>query len=105
MKAAGAGVPSADRITMLRGLGVDGIAATRGLFLRDLHSQLGMALVGNAFYVANTDAVMRFNYREDDTRIAVAGVNVLFSEALSSIRFLVRSTAMWGFSLMAATNG
>ena len=30
------------------------------MFLKDLNSPFGMALVGNDFYVANTDAVMRY---------------------------------------------
>jgi glucose/arabinose dehydrogenase len=73
-KRAGAGVPSANRITLLRDADGDGIAETRTVFLKDLNSPFGMALVGNDLYVANTDAVMRFPYREGDTQITQAGV-------------------------------
>ncbi len=59
-KKAGAGVPSANRITLLRDADGDGKAEFRSVFLKDLNSPFGMALVGNDFYVANTDAVMRF---------------------------------------------
>jgi glucose/arabinose dehydrogenase len=62
MQRAGAGTPSADRITLLRGLNADGSAQTRSVFLEHLHSPFGMALVGNDFYVANSDGVVRFPY-------------------------------------------
>ncbi len=77
MKVAGAGVPSADRITLLRDIGRDGMARTRTVFLQGLHSPFGMALVGNDLYVANTDAVMRFPYHAGDTRITAPGVKVI----------------------------
>jgi glucose/arabinose dehydrogenase len=77
MKAAGAGAPSADRITLLRGIGPDGLAKTRSVFLRGLHSPFGMALVGASFYVANTDAIVRFPYTPGDTEITAPGVKVL----------------------------
>jgi glucose/arabinose dehydrogenase len=63
MKKAGAAVPSANRITLLRDADGDGVAETRRRFLSGLNSPFGMALVGNDFYVANTDAVVRFPYR------------------------------------------
>ncbi|MDO8412538.1 MAG: sorbosone dehydrogenase family protein [Gallionellaceae bacterium] len=76
MKKAGAGTPSANRITLLRDADGDGIAETRTVFLQDLHSPFGMALIGNNFYVANTDAVLRFPYNDGDTQITQPGVKV-----------------------------
>ncbi|MGO1001915.1 PQQ-dependent sugar dehydrogenase [Lysobacter sp. CA196] len=76
MKRAGAGVPSADRISLLRDADGDGVAEFRSVFLQGLHSPFGMALVGGDFYVANADAVLRFPYREGETSIAQAGVKV-----------------------------
>jgi glucose/arabinose dehydrogenase len=73
---AGAGVPSANRITLLRDTDGDGVADFRSVFLKDLHSPFGMALVGSDFYVANADALVRFPYREDATSIDEAGVKV-----------------------------
>jgi glucose/arabinose dehydrogenase len=70
-KKAGAGVPSANRITLLRDADGDGVAETRELFLEGLNSPFGMALVGDVLYVANTDAVVRFSYR--DGRIDAKG--------------------------------
>ena len=63
MKRAGGAVPSANRITLLRDSDGDGIAETRTEFLASLNSPFGMALVGNGFYVADTDSVLRFPYR------------------------------------------
>ncbi|CAA9891632.1 L-sorbosone dehydrogenase [Candidatus Methylobacter favarea] len=73
MENAGAAEPSANRITLLRDSDKDGIAETRSVFLEKLNSPFGMALVGKDFYVANTDAVMRFPYVEGETRITQSG--------------------------------
>ncbi len=69
MARAGAGVPSANRITLLRDADGDGVAETRSVFLSGLNSPFGMVLVGNDFYVANSDAIVRFPYPTGDTRI------------------------------------
>ncbi len=69
MKRAGAGTPSADRITLLRGIRADGSAETKTVFLDHLSSPFGMALVGNDFYVANSDAVVRYTYALGQTHI------------------------------------
>lgn len=76
MAKAGSGVPSADRITLLRDTDGDGVAETRSVFLKDLHSPFGMALVGSDFYVANADAVVRFPYQAGQTEITAAGAKV-----------------------------
>jgi len=73
MKKAGAGVPSADRITLLRDADHDGVAETKVPFLTHLHSPFGMALVGDTLYVANTDAIVAFPYVEGQTRIDAPG--------------------------------
>ena len=76
MKKAGAAVPSANRITLLRDSDGDGVAEVRTVFLSGLNSPFGMALVGDDFYVANTDAVVRFPYRAGETSIAAPGARV-----------------------------
>ena len=76
MAKAGSGVPSANRITLLRDTDGDGVAETRSVFLKDLHSPFGMALVGNDFYVANADAVVRFPYQAGQTQITAAATRV-----------------------------
>jgi glucose/arabinose dehydrogenase len=77
MKRAGAAVPSANRITLLRDADGDGVAETRSVFLSGLHSPFGMALVGNQFYVANTDAVVSFPYARATLRITTAPVKLV----------------------------
>lgn len=74
---AGAGVPSANRITLLRDTDGDGKAGERSTFLDGLHSPFGMALVGNNFYVADTDALLRFPYHAGQTQITAPGVKVV----------------------------
>ena len=76
MKRAGAAVPSANRITLLRDADGDGVAETRMVFLQGLNSPFGMALVGNDFYVANTDAIVRFPYQTGATQITAPGTNI-----------------------------
>ncbi len=73
MKRAGAGVPSANRITLLRDADGDGVAETRSVFLEGLNSPFGMALVGESLFVANADAVVRFPYRKGETHITTPG--------------------------------
>jgi glucose/arabinose dehydrogenase len=75
-KRAGAAVPSANRIALLRDADGDGVAEMRKVFISNLNSPFGMALIGNTLYVANTDAVMRFAYNEGDTEITSAGQKV-----------------------------
>ncbi|QDL39639.1 sorbosone dehydrogenase family protein [Rhodoferax sediminis] len=77
MKRAGAGVPSANRITLLRDTHGDGVADLRTVLLEGLNSPFGMALVGNDLYVADSDAVLRFPYATGDTRITAAGTQVV----------------------------
>ena len=61
-KKAGAGVPSANRITLLRDADGDGVAETRSIFAAGLTSPFGMALVGNTLYIANADAIVSVPY-------------------------------------------
>ena len=76
MKRAGSAVPSANRITLLRDTDGDGRADLRSTFLSNLNSPFGIDLVGDTLYVANTDALMRFPYRDGDTAITAAGAKV-----------------------------
>lgn len=77
MKRAGSSHPSANRIRLLRDSNGDGVAEQKIVFLQNLNSPFGMALVGNTLYVANTDALMRFPYQQGATQITVDGSKVL----------------------------
>ncbi|WP_426034766.1 PQQ-dependent sugar dehydrogenase [Cypionkella sp. TWP1-2-1b2] len=76
MARAGAGVPSADRISLVRDADNDGEAEIRTVFLDNLHSPFGMALIGGTLYVANTDAVIAFPYVTGATSIEATGTIV-----------------------------
>ncbi|MFN7107874.1 MAG: PQQ-dependent sugar dehydrogenase [Brevundimonas sp.] len=77
MARAGAGVPSPNRIVLLRDADGDGVAETKTDFLTGLNSPFGMALVGERLYVANADAVVVFPYRTGQTRIDAAATKVV----------------------------
>ncbi len=77
MGRAGAGVPSPNRITLLRDANHDGIAETRTVFLENLNSPFGMTLVGNDLYVADTDRLIRFPYKDGDTQIKAQPIKVV----------------------------
>lgn len=77
MKRAGAAVPSANRIALLRDSNGDGVADLRSALLEGLNSPFGMVLKGRDLYVANTDAVLRFPYTAGDTQITAPGVKVV----------------------------
>jgi glucose/arabinose dehydrogenase len=74
---AGAGVPSANRITLLRDTNGDGIADLRTVFLDSLMSPFGMALVDDVLYVANSDALVRVPYARGQTRITARPTTVV----------------------------
>jgi glucose/arabinose dehydrogenase len=68
---------SPNRVTLLRDADRDGVPETRSVFLENLNQPFGMALVGDTFFVANTDGVMRFPYKEGQTRIESPGEMIL----------------------------
>lgn len=68
---------SANRITLFRDTNGDGKPETRQVFLSGLNQPLGMLVLNNSFYVANTDGLMQFPYREGQTRISGAGKKIM----------------------------
>lgn len=77
MSRAGAGVPSADRITLLRDADGDGVAEVKTPFLTGLHSPFGMALVGDQLYIGNHDALVVVPYKTGETRITAKPSKVM----------------------------
>ena len=73
MKRAAALGVSANRITLLRDRDSDGVAETRLTFMEGLNQPFGMALLGDTFYVGNTDGVVAFPYAAGADRIASPG--------------------------------
>jgi glucose/arabinose dehydrogenase len=95
---AGAAVPSANRITLLRDRDGDGVPETRTVFASGLNSPFGMALVGDTLFVANTDAVVRLPYERDATAVGGPGTTVVALPA-------GRINHHWTKSLIASPDG
>lgn len=98
MKRAGAGVPSPNRITLLRDTDHDGVADERLPFLEGLNSPFGMALVGENFYVADADALLRFRYTPG--AVPDAGTREVLAELPGGPR-----NHHWTKSLIASPDG
>ncbi len=73
----GAGMPSPNRIMLLRDENAKGAATLQTVLLDHLNSPFGMALVGNDLYVANADAIVKFPYHQGDTHITAQPVKVV----------------------------
>lgn len=68
---------SANRITLLRDKNKDGIIDERYVFMDNLNRPLGMLILGNYFYVGNTDGIYRFPYNTGDTQIKATGEKII----------------------------
>jgi glucose/arabinose dehydrogenase len=68
---------SANRITLLRDADNDGVPELRSVFLSNLNEPFGMLIIGNSFYVANTDAVVQYPYTAGSTSITAAGKQIV----------------------------
>lgn len=68
---------SANRITLLRDRDGDGVAEVQQTFLEGLNQPFGMALIGDRFYVGNTDGVVVFPYEEGTDRITAPGRKIV----------------------------
>ena len=73
MKRAAAVGPSPNRITLLRDADGEGVAEQRSTLLEGLSQPFGMQLIGDTFYVGNTDGVVAFPYTPGATRITAPG--------------------------------
>lgn len=91
---AGADTPSANRITLLRDSDGDGEVDVRSTFLKGLNSPFGMAVVGDKFYVANTDAVLEFPYEPGATQITGPGRKILALNATAPNNHWTRNLAV-----------
>lgn len=74
---AGSIVENANRISILRDTNGDGVADEHGVFLEGLRQPFGMALIGDQFYVANTDSVVRYPYKTGDKAITAQGTKLV----------------------------
>ena len=86
---------SANRITLFRDPDGDGVAEVRKTFMEGLRQPFGMALVGDTFYVGNTNGVVAFPY--------VAGADNIIAEGRKLVRF--KPAGHWTRSLLASPDG
>ena len=68
---------SANRITLFRDADGDGKYETRTVFLKGLNQPLGMLVLGDKFYVGNTDGVLQYPYTAGATSISGSGKKIL----------------------------
>lgn len=61
-------VKGGNQLTLLRDSDGDGTYEGRTVFAENLNAPYGLALVGSSLYVANQDALVRFDYRDGQTR-------------------------------------
>ena len=95
LKRAAAVGPSPNRITLFRDQDGDGVAEIRNVFLDGLKQPFGMALVGDTFYVGNTDGVVAFPYSQGASRIAAPGRKLI----------TFKTDGHWTRSLLASPDG
>ncbi len=93
----GSPVKGGDRLTLLRDADGDGTYEGRHVFAEDLNAPYGLALVDGSLYVANQDALVRFDYRDGQTR--ASGPPVKVTDLPSAINH------HWTKSLAASPDG
>jgi glucose/arabinose dehydrogenase len=71
------GGQSANTIMLYRDKDGDGIAETKSVFLNNLNQPFGMLIIGNKFYVANTDGLMMYDYKPGNTKINGVGKKIV----------------------------
>src|SRR5580698_4598204 len=95
MRRAAALGDSANRITLLRDTDVDGVAEKRETFMEGLNQPFGMALLGDTFYVGNTDGVVAFPY--------AAGAESITAQGTKLVSF--KPSGHWTRSLLPSPDG
>jgi len=95
MRRAGAAGVSANRITLLRDRDGDGVAEFQEVFMEGLNQPFGMALLGDRFYVGNTDGVVVFPYTAGADRITAPGEKLV----------AFKPGGHWTRSLLASPDG
>ncbi len=73
----GSGGGPSNRILLLRDANGDGRPEAQSVLIDHLDSPFGVVLVGDALYVADTDAILRFPFKVGETRVGGAAVKVI----------------------------
>ena len=90
-------VKSGNRLTLLRDADGDGTYELQTVFADKLNAPYGLALVGNTLYVANQDALVKFDYADGQTQ--ASGAPVVVTDLPSAINH------HWTKSLAASEDG
>lgn len=91
------GTKGGNRVTLLRDADGDGRAELKTVLIDGLDAPYGLALVGGDLYVANQGALLRFPYREGQTRIDAPGQEVT--------KLPAKPNHHWTKSLTASADG
>ncbi len=73
----GSGNKPSNRILLLRDSNGDGKPESQSVLIDHLNSPFGVVLVGDALYVADTDAILRFPFKVGDTKVGGVPVKVI----------------------------
>lgn len=68
---------SANRITLLRDTNLDGKPDIHSIYISNLNQPYGILIIGNKFYVGNTDGLLEYPYNADDTVMKAKGKKIL----------------------------
>nr|WP_294946341.1 sorbosone dehydrogenase family protein [uncultured Mucilaginibacter sp.] len=68
---------SANQITLLRDANGDGLPEIKTTFLSHLNQPYGMLIIGNSFYVANTNGLWKYDYKTGQTKVEGPGKMIL----------------------------
>ncbi|TDQ10131.1 PQQ-dependent sugar dehydrogenase [Pedobacter metabolipauper] len=68
---------SANTVVLLRDKDQDGVPELQTNFLAGLNQPYGVLIIGNSFYVANTDGLWKYPYKAGDTKITAKGTKIL----------------------------
>ena len=68
---------SANRIILLRDTDKDGKPDLKEVFIKELNKPFGMLILGNYFYIANTDGVFRYTYTVGQTKLNSKGKKII----------------------------
>ena len=71
------GAKSSNTILLFRDKDGDGVPEIKKIFLTGLNRPLGMLILNNQFYVANTDGLWVYPYETGQTEITVKGTKIL----------------------------
>jgi len=71
------GGKSANRIILYRDANKDGVAESSSVFLDNLNQPYGMLIIKDQFYVANTDGLWVYPYKEGEKKITKPGKKIV----------------------------